>query len=140
MKKFNFILGVALVCCSFFSYSCEVKMQGVTFFDAQDGATYKLSLNIQEVCSSRLINRREIKNTQIDLYKNNKLIASEEFESGLWYSDSGRVLLENNKSKASKCFKNINSINLNLKKNTLNSLDGMYLNLKNGTSYNWKCS
>jgi hypothetical protein len=119
--------------------ACEYKVDNSTYY-FQGGAKYKISLKIDKVCSKNNIYKRELSGVTMKLFLKDTLVDELYFRRGFWQPDTQSFRLSKSVGSTSNCFKNLKSLNIDLKNQYINSLTGNYLNLSSGITSSQTCS
>lgn len=118
--------------------NCKFKIQNVQYYHIHE-TPYKISLEIENVCSTDSLNKRDIKNIKMHLHEGNKLIKTFMFEEGSWWPGRPRFFLKNKIAFNKGCLRGVRSLNLHLEDGFINSLQGIYFNLNSGKSLKFNC-
>lgn len=125
--KIIFTFGTVLNC-PFLYADCQFHMGGIDLFYTNDNYC-KVSFSIKDACSNNSVNKRKIKDIQLRIYNNNKF-TKYQFEEGYWLPGNSKFVLKRKMPFEDGCFKGSRKIQVDLSQNYLNSIDGLYLNLK----------
>jgi hypothetical protein len=113
-------------------------MNNIQYFH-QTNSLFQINLNISEVCSRNALQKRQVKKIELNIFKNDKKLASFNFNDGLWMPTKSKFLLRRKTPFSDGCFKGFKNLTLNLKSNFINSIDGLFFNLESGNSLNLHC-
>ena len=139
LSKYIFFISLWAVFYCPFSYSDnEFNMKNINYF-IENGDVIKVSLNIENVNSANSFYRRELENIKLNLYRNDKIITTLNFEKGHWLPEQSKFFLISSKKQTNKCFKNVRRMTINLDSHYINTLEGHYLNLNTGKNLNISC-
>ena len=138
LYKFTLIVLGMTICCPYVFSSCDFKMEKIQYFH-QNNTAYKINLNISEVCSNNALQKRNMKQIEMNIFKNDRKVATFDFSDGLWMPTQSKFLLRRKNFFSDGCFKGFKNLTLNLKNNFLNSIDGLFLNLESGNSLKINC-
>lgn len=96
-------------------------------------------MNIEEVCAGNAIYKRHLKDISLSIYFRDKKLVSIAFDKGSWLPSKAKFFLKSKKALAADCFAGTRSLTLNLKSNTIRSVNGHYLNLESGKRHKLDC-
>lgn len=118
--------------------ACDLEMKNVSYFH-QGKTQYKVSIKISQACAQDSFSKRTIQNVELSIHNQTKKISTIKYDEGFWMPGQKRFLLKRKEAIPEGCLKGNKTLQLNLKKNFFNSLEGLYLNLENGYSSGFKC-
>lgn len=139
LYKFIFLTIWATLCCPFSLASCDLKINNASYF-FNNGASYKVNMNVVEACSSNIVYKRNITKIEMNIFKDDKKLLSYTFSNGLWMPSQSKFYFKFSEPLTHGCFKGAKTLMLNLKSNVINSINGHYFNLFSGDSLNINCS
>jgi hypothetical protein len=114
-------------------------MSTIRYFQ-DNGAHYKISLDITQVCSPNMVYKRTLKDIKMAIYKGGQKLYTQNFKSGFWMPSQEKFYFKTKNAIENDCFEGASNLSINLKTNTLNTVKGHYLNLSSGKSLKLTCT